>query len=95
MPLLDWGSAELNMEKYGQPSAPQVDLSKIAVPTAFVIAKDDIIADVTDVEWAVKQINPDYLKEVLEIQGGHGSFMAGHDMTYIQEIIKWIIKYSN
>lgn len=48
----DWGSAA-NKKIYGQPTAPEFNLSGItAVPIGMFVGQDDELADASDNEWA-------------------------------------------
>jgi len=67
-----------------------VDIGNIQVPTSFVVARHDKIVDIKDAAWTIKQMNEEYLRDVHEIDGGHGTFMVGNDMSYVNEVIAWI-----
>jgi len=48
--MFDYGTAEANVAKYGQPKAPAYDLSKMTVKTALFTGGNDILADPKDVQ---------------------------------------------
>lgn len=53
MVLYDWGSKQINHQKYGQDTPPEIDLGKIAsVPVAMFVGTQDDLGDVTDAQWA-------------------------------------------
>lgn len=64
----DFGSAELNMAKYGQETPPLYDLSKMTLPTALFYGQHDYLADITDVERLIDELPADkiVLKSYLE-----------------------------
>lgn len=88
MPLYDWGSEKLNQEKYGQPTPPHIDFSKINVPTALFVGSDDNLADPQDVWWAKNQMNPETVVHYQEVFAGHASFLIGSDMSYFDEVLE-------
>ena len=70
------------MKKYGQASPPVIDLSKIEVPIAMFVGKQDDLANPLDTRWARSQIPSTYHHEEIG-NFDHGSFTIGKDMSYL------------
>lgn len=86
----DYGEEE-NQKKYGQDTAPSIDISKISsVPIALFVGKSDELATVTDAEWIVKNLGYNAMKHYEEVEGGHLSFLLAKDMSYFDGVLKFI-----
>jgi len=102
--LYDYGS-NYNKEKYGQATAPVVDLMKVKdarVPIAMFAATLEELADINDSHWTRDQIeegeNLEVEDEILvhyqEIKGGDLSFLIGHDMSYFEDVIRLVRSFN-
>ena len=94
MPLFDWGSAKANQEHYGQDKPPNVDLSKITMPTAMFGGTEDDLGDPSDVNWAKGQMNSKALVHFEEVKAGHSTFMVAKDGSYMNTVLSLVEKYN-
>jgi len=69
--MYDYGSSG-NKQHYGQNTPPQWPLSQFSVKTAFFYGGRDSLADPTDVNALIRQIDPFYVLEIPTY--GHGDF---------------------
>ncbi|XP_059172409.1 gastric triacylglycerol lipase-like [Physella acuta] len=53
----DYGSIQLNIKHYGQPTPPLYDPKKVKVPVAVLRGDRDWLADPTDIAWLLPQIH--------------------------------------
>jgi len=71
------------MQKYGQATPPDYDLSKIAVKMAMATGDVDMLGDKEDVKWLMDSsqsgINHTLLIWNKEYHFDHGSFTQGND----------------
>lgn len=86
MPLYDWGSDSLNMQHYGQKTPPEVDFSKINIPTAWFVGDEDPLGDITDATKSKQKMNSKFVSHFELINGGHLTFMVGKDMSYFDRV---------
>jgi dienelactone hydrolase len=63
---LDMGSVDANEARYGTPTPPPYDMSKIAVPTAVFWGKHDWLADPDDVQKILTTVPSEMLVYVKE-----------------------------
>lgn len=56
--MYDYGSAKENIVHYGQATPPLFDVTKIRVPVRLFAGSSDLLADVTDVDYLWKTLNP-------------------------------------
>ena len=86
----DYG-AEENMKKYGQKTAPLIDISIIEnFPIALFVGKTDELATSEDASWIVKNLGDNTLKHYEEVAGGHLSFLLAEDMSYFERVLHFI-----
>lgn len=53
MRLYDWGSDQLNLQKYGQKTPPEVDLRQIkSIPISMFVGTADDLGNTIDARWA-------------------------------------------
>lgn len=79
--LYDYGTSG-NQKKYGQPTPPEYDLTKIpsSVPIALFTGGDDYLADPTDVERLISTLGPQRFETIVDIPFfDHMSFVWGID----------------
>ena len=81
------------MEKYGQETPPEIDISKIeTVPICMFVGVQDQIVDVESNRWV-----KDQLKSLIfykELEHDHFSFQLAKDMSYFDEVIELIEKHN-
>jgi len=66
----------------GHKITAEIPINKITkVPIGLFVAKNDLIADLTDCQWIRDSLNQDTLVHYKEYQGGHVSLILGKDMT--------------
>ena len=83
----DYGKRE-NKKRYGQPTPPEFDLSKISDTKIIQIyGSSDLLADPTDSLWLNEQLG-DNVCYVQEYELGHMSFLLAKDMTYFHDVVK-------
>jgi hypothetical protein len=71
------------------------DLKKIKnIPIALFSGKYDILSCPKDVEWLANELNKDVVVYYKEYELGHDSFIIGKDMSYMNDVIDTINKYS-
>ena len=70
-----------NQRRYGQPTPPPLDLSNIKFPVALMSGSEDLLADPTDVKFAIKELNHTLVFDK-EYYLGHGSFAIAKNMSY-------------
>lgn len=54
--MMDWGSADANMARYGQAVPPTYDLTTFTIPTAIFNGEHDYLADVDDVARLLQEV---------------------------------------
>ncbi|CAJ0950598.1 unnamed protein product, partial [Mesorhabditis belari] len=79
VPKYDFGNAQLNIAKYGQPSPPLYDFSKINAPTHLFWGDLDVFADKIDIEnWLLPILNKQWLRNNIELPNfAHMDFVWG------------------
>ena len=89
----DYGESE-NMEKYGQATPPEYDLSKISVKMAIMQGDLDQLSDVEDDTWLMDQSQSGLRQDLIVyhemLHFGHVSFMMAKDMSYFTRLVKVI-----
>ena len=82
----DFGSEELNMQKYGQPTPPAYNLTNIDIPVNLFIGMSDKLADPTDAKRLIDELkgSPDVFYKFMD--SGHGTFLWGKNMTFLAEV---------
>jgi hypothetical protein len=89
----DYGK-DKNVDKYGQEAPPEVDISKLSVPTAVLIGKTDQITKPEDTIWAKEQIEKaGKLVGYHEYPFGHQGFAFSNTRTHIDDSLELIKKY--
>lgn len=90
----DYGSDELNMLYYNQTTVPDYDLSLLDFPIAMFGGKNDILADLGDVEWLHGQLS----KTVVfyhQYNMGHSTFAIGKDMSFFEVDAMSVLNHYN
>lgn len=82
----DYGADE-NNKRYGQPTAPDYDLSKIEVPLAIAHGDVDQLSDLQDVAWLLDESQSglrvkEHLVQLKQYHFGHNSFSMSIDGTW-------------
>ncbi|CAI2367552.1 unnamed protein product [Moneuplotes crassus] len=86
----DYGE-KINMIKYGTPSPPDIDLTRIhSVPIALFCGNYDVISSKFDVDWTKSKLSKDCLVFHQNYDYGHISFNCAKDMSYIDDLCKLI-----
>ena len=89
----DYGTTE-NINKYGQATPPQYNLSKVRVKMAIAHGDLDMLADPTDVAWLLDKnksgLDTSLISWQKMLHFGHCSFMMARDMSYLDELIHFI-----
>lgn len=74
----DYGSAARNMEKYGQPTPPAFNVSRIRTPLHLFWSREDWLADDTDIRLFLDVVDPTIIKSAEIIPGfNHFDFIFG------------------
>lgn len=90
----DYGKQK-NLDKYGQESPPDYDLSLIKFPVGIFSGDTDLMADPTDVKWTAQQLNHNLVFNK-EYHLGHLSFAIAKDMSFFTEdVMNLVNKYNN
>ena len=79
----DYGRAG-NKKKYGQPTPPEYDLSKMTIPTFLHYGLNDLMAVIEDVEILRESINPAALEASIQIpleKFNHLDFITAIDVV--------------
>ena len=87
----DYGKRQ-NLLKYGQEHPPEIDISKIDVPTALIVAKEDQIGDARD-NAQVLSLLPNVVFHKVYDNEDHLSLQFSKNMTYFGEVMPLIDKY--
>ncbi|GMT11510.1 hypothetical protein PFISCL1PPCAC_2807, partial [Pristionchus fissidentatus] len=75
----DYGKAK-NMEKYGQPSPPSYNISRIRTPLHLFWSREDWLADDVDIRMFLDVVDPSIIKSAEIIPGfNHFDFIFGKD----------------
>lgn len=90
--MYDYGKH--NMKKYNKTTAPEYDISKVQVPVALYWAKQDWLADPTDVEYIRKKI-PNIVDDFDCVDYNHLDFLWAVNANKIlyERMMKLIKKY--
>ncbi len=83
---------EKNLKLYGQEDPKEVDISNFDVPVAMFVGKLDTLATLKDNLVAKKKIKNLDSFNVYNIN--HMCFSMGADMSYIDDVLKVLDKYS-
>jgi len=73
---------------------PLYDLTKIPGPLAFFSGKYDRLGDPIDTLELVKYVNKSLVYWRNDLDAGHLTFMWGKNMTYFEDVVHLINKYS-
>ena len=87
----DYGNRQ-NLLKYGQEHPPEIDISKIHVPTALIVAGEDQIGDARD-NAEVLSLLPNVVFHKVYDNEDHLSLQFSKNMTYFDEIMPLIDRY--
>lgn len=92
--MYDYDDSDSNMQQYGQPTPPQLDISHIhQVPIAMFVGKKDGLATPSDCQWVKSQISSVvHYNEIDDFE--HGSFMVANDMSYFSEVMGLVQHYN-
>ena len=89
----DYGKTE-NMQRYGQETPPEYDLSKIKVKMAIFQGDVDRLSDVEDDAWLLDESQSGLRSDLVVyhemLHFGHWSFMIAKDMSYVDRLAKVI-----
>lgn len=82
-----------NMRMYGQRKPPVIDMTKIQVPIALFVAKNDTMAPVCAMTWLKKQLDKS-LVYYKEFRTSHLGFQLGNDYRYFSEFTDLIAQHA-
>jgi gastric triacylglycerol lipase len=84
----NFGSGEANIEAYGFPTPPIIDLTQVSGKVALFAGLYDRLADTKDVAWLMTQLPP---SNVVWFKGdypcGHGTWLWAKDMSYFDDVL--------
>ncbi|KAL0480564.1 lysosomal acid lipase [Acrasis kona] len=90
--MYDYGSEKANTEKYGFPTPPEYDVSKMKVDTVLYYGGKDTLADSDDVLFFIKKLPEKHLKEVKLLETyGHLDFVWSYKA--VRDVYEHIIDY--
>ena len=90
----DHGSAKKNIEAYDEPAPPEIDISRIKVPTAMFMPQNDILGNIKDSKEIISRLQKDIIIHC-QILKGHGHFLFSHgNFSFFDEVIKVINQVS-
>lgn len=82
------------MSLYGQPTPPEIDVTRITeIPIAIWAGAEDCLCDPKDIEWA-KDTIPAVISYTQLPNFDHDSFLLGKDTTYLADVAATIHKYN-
>lgn len=82
------------MEKYGQKTPPDYDLSLLDFPLAILAGEKDQLADPKDVEWTHKQLEHTTVFYYMYYLG-HMSFAIAKDMSWFGVDVMALLNHYN
>ena len=90
----DWGTLK-NIELYGSDKAPKYPLQDISydLPFAFFSGTLDVLGNPTDVAWLSKELGERIVFEK-SYPLGHMSFAIARDMSFMNDVLTVMSKYS-
>jgi hypothetical protein len=87
----DYGSAKENQAHYGQSSPPEYNLGNIRVPVRLFAGTSDLLADLTDVQFLWKSLNPSVQNFFRVYNSGHLTFLMGVDVSpWMNDVFKML-----
>eukprot|EP00827_Trimyema_finlayi_P003561 TRINITY_DN326_c0_g1_i5.p2 TRINITY_DN326_c0_g1~~TRINITY_DN326_c0_g1_i5.p2 ORF type:complete len:185 (-),score=53.68 TRINITY_DN326_c0_g1_i5:96-650(-) len=86
----DYGSEKANMAHYGQPTAPNYDLSNINIDLALFAGDSDIMADPTDVQHLRESLVNVKNLHFQSIKGGHLTFFWAKNMEFMIDVFDYL-----
>ncbi|CAL8090628.1 unnamed protein product [Calicophoron daubneyi] len=94
--MFDYGR-KMNMERYGQPTPPDYDLSKFSVPVAMYSGGHDWLAVTQDVEHLISRIKGTVISHVHLPHYNHLDFVWGMDAGYkiYPHILQILLAYAS
>jgi len=82
------------MKKYGSPTPPEYDLSKITLKMAILQGDLDQLSNLIDDAWLLDQSQSGLKSDLVVyhemLHYGHISFMIAKDMSYVGRLVKVI-----
>lgn len=88
----DYG-AEENKRTYGDPDAPEYNLSAITIPTMIIYGKHDRLMDEDDIDYIHSRMLGSVISVTSYESMGHLSYQVGIDAAWINEIVKNCSEY--
>ena len=86
--MYDFGSATGNLQAYGTPMPPYVNLTQVSGKLALFGGLYDRLADPKDVSWLLTQLPP---QNIVWFKGdypcGHGTWLWAKDMSYFNDVL--------
>jgi hypothetical protein len=77
----DYGTSRDNIAHYGQSYPPTFNLNNIRVPVRLFGGASDLLADITDVEFLWKSLDPSVQAFYRVYNSGHLTFLNGVDVS--------------